>query len=125
MRSLVIATSVLVACTSTRPWGHARLVEQARSDHVTRTIPITLSRTGFTPNEIHVRVGERARLRFQRLTEGGCTGEVVVSLDGSHEIRRHLPVGVPVDIVLELERPGELGFTCGMRMLGGTIDVQP
>lgn len=114
-----------VACGSQRPWGRAHVVEPLESRVAVRTIPITVSRTGFTPSEIHVRVGERVRLRFQRMAEGGCAREVIVSLDDSHEIRRPLPVEVPVELDLELDRPGELGYTCGMRMLGGTIDVRP
>lgn len=110
-----------VACASTG-WGHAEL---ATSTVDTRIVDITASRTEFAPSRIEVAVGELVRLRFTRTTARGCAREVVISLDGEHQVRRALPVGVPVDITLRFDRAGELGFRCGMAMLGGTIDVRP
>lgn len=113
---------MLVACTSSMQWGGATL---ATPPPAARAIEITALRTKFDPNQISVRVGEIVRLRFTRTTGNSCAREVVVSLDGQHQIRRELPVGVPVEIALRFERSGELGFSCGMAMLGGSIDVRP
>lgn len=119
---LIIAS---VGCGAPRPWGKAHVVEAGLSVVDARTIEIAASRDGFTPNQIAVRVGELVRLRFERIVRGGCAKEVIVRLDDGREIRRDLPFKIPIEIVLELDSPGALGFTCGMYMLGGTIDVQP
>lgn len=113
-----------LACGSSRPWGEARLVEGGAQRDI-RTVRILVSRDAFTPSEVQVRVGERVRLQFVRMTGARCARELIVSLDGRHQIRRPLSVKVPLELVLELVRAGELGFSCGMRMLGGTIDVRP
>ncbi len=111
----------LTALASTTTWGHAELTQGP----ATHTIEITASRSAFSPNSITVYTGEVVRLRFTRTTSKSCAREVVISLDGAHQIRRALPVDVPVEIALRFDRPGELGFSCGMSMLGGTIDVRP
>jgi len=120
--SLAIAFA-LGACASQRPWGHAEAIDSAGA--ATRTIEITASRAAFAPNQLEVAVGELVRLRFTRTTAHSCAREVVVSLDAEHQLRRELPVGIPIDITLRFDRAGELGFTCGMSMLAGTIDVRP
>lgn len=113
---------VFVACASTTRWGRAEL---ATSSGEIRTVAITASRTAFMPDRIEVTVGEFVRLRFVRTTASSCAREVVVSLDGDRQIRRQLPVDVPAEITLRFDRAGELGFSCGMTMLGGTIAVRP
>lgn len=123
-----LAASAIIAataCGSTRPWGKARVVDGHGPQGIARTFSIVVSRDAFRPSEIEARAGERIRLRFERTSGSRCAREVIVILDRNHEIRIPLPVRVPVELVLELERPGELGFTCSMHMLGGTIDVRP
>lgn len=116
-----VALLLLAACAPTTPWGRATVAAPTID---ARTIEIAASRSRFEPNQLAVRLGEVVRLRFTRTTGNSCAREVMVSLDGEHQIRRELPVGIPVDIVLRFERPGELGFSCGMAMLGGSIDVR-
>lgn len=111
----------IVACATAYPWGHARVATTAPD---ARVVEITASRTAFTPSRIEVTVGELVRLRFTRTTSNGCAREVVLSLDGDHQISRELPVNVPIDLVLQFDRAGELGFSCGMAMLGGTIVIR-
>jgi plastocyanin domain-containing protein len=110
----------LVACASPYPWGHARIATDAREG---RTIEITATRTAFSPNRIEVALGEIVRLRFVRTTSNRCAREVIVNLDGEHQLRRELPVNGAVELVLEFDHVGELGFSCGMAMLGGTITI--
>lgn len=108
------------ACAS-QPWGRAHAIEQPAV--AVRTIDVSVARE-FWPKQLTARVGEVVRLRFTRTTPRSCAREVIVSLDGKHTIRRDLPVGTPVEVTLAFDKPGELGFTCGMGMLGATIDVQ-
>ena len=111
----------LAACTAGQPWGRAHVV--APSSEGGRSIDIAASRTEFAPDRVRVHLGETVHFRFTRTAERTCAREVVVSLDAKHRIRRDLPVGIPVEITLVFDEPGELGFTCGMEMLGGTIEV--
>ena len=111
---------VLAACAASTQWGHAEVTQAAAG----RTIEIAASHA-FAPNSVTVYAGEVVRLRFTRTTSRSCAREVVINLDGGHQIRRELPVNVPVDVALRFDRPGELGFSCGMAMMGGTIEVKP
>jgi len=88
-----------------------------------RTVEVVAARE-FTPKRITAHVGDVIRLRFTRTTERSCAREVIISLDAKHTIRRTLPVATPVDVTLAFDAPGELGFTCGMGMMGAAIDVQ-
>lgn len=117
MRSFVIA---LAACASSTPWGHATTAEPTPR----KVIDIAVTRTAFAPDRVVVHVGDAVTLRFTRTVERTCAKQVIVGLDADHEISRDLPVGTPVDIGLSFDRPGELVYSCGMRMLGGTIVVE-
>ena len=112
---------IVVACASPRPWGAAAVVAESP----TRTVEVSASRKGFAPDRVVTKVGERLRLRFTRVTATSCAKRVVISLDADHQIRRDLPVDVPVEVTLELTRAGEIGFSCSMAMLGGTIEIRP
>lgn len=77
---------------------------------------------GYKPSRIVVTEGERVRLKLVRKDYSPCAREIVF---GSLGIKRELPTGVPVVIELPALSPGEVEFTCGMKMLRGVIVVEP
>ena len=109
------------ACASPAPWG---LAIEAPPAPNARAIPVTVTAHGFEPNRIEVASGETATLVFTRRVEHTCAKQVIVELDGKHDLTRDLPVDQPVAVTLRFDRPGELGFTCGMKMFGATIVVR-
>jgi plastocyanin domain-containing protein len=77
---------------------------------------------GYHPSQITAKAGERLRLKFIRREYNSCTREVVFP---SLNIRRELPPNQPVVIDLPPLQAGELVFHCGMKMVRGTIQVEP
>lgn len=77
---------------------------------------------GYQPNLVKVTQGERVRLKFVRREYAGCTKEVVFPTLG---IKKTLPTDKPVLIDLPALEPGEVPFHCGMKMIKGTVQVEP
>jgi plastocyanin domain-containing protein len=73
---------------------------------------------GYAPNAVRVKAGRPVRLVFDRKDANPCTDEVVIPDFG---VRRFLPTGERTTIEITPATAGRYGFTCGMRMLRGTI----
>lgn len=112
---------VLGGCPSQTSWGHA--IEQPAAPSA-RRIDIAITQQGFEPKRIEVASGQNVTLVFTRQVEHTCAKKVIVLLDEHAEVARDLPMQQPVAIGLRFDRAGELGYTCGMKMLGGTIVVR-
>lgn len=121
MRRAALIVIAFCSCSSTSLLGRAHVIS---NDTDARPISIVVSRDAFTPDRIVARVGERIRLRFTRTTTSRCAREVIIGLN-SATIRRELPRGRTTEISVELDRVGEIGFSCSMHMLGGVIVVEP
>lgn len=117
----LFAIIAAAGCVASQPWGSATETMPAAD---ARSISIAVTRDGFVPKQIDVRHGETVSLVFTREVEHTCAKQVIVELDGHREVRRDLPLHQPVAVSLRFERAGELGFTCGMKMLGGTLTVR-
>jgi RND family efflux transporter MFP subunit len=84
-------------------------------------VRVTVTDTRFEPQRVTLRAGVPARLTFTRISEKTCaTAVVFVSLN----IKRDLPLNMPVTIDIPPRERGELAFACGMNMLSGTVVVQ-
>lgn len=102
------------------PVAHAE-TPAATTEQAARVIDIRVDR-GYHPDRIVVKAGERVRLRFTRTEYTGCTLEVVFPTLG---VRAKLPTNEPVEVDLGTPAVGEIPFHCGMKMIHGTIAVQP
>ena len=89
-----------------------------------KTIQIDVTPRGFEPSRLELARGDQALLVFTRKVERTCAERVIVELDAHARVERDLPLNQPVVIPLLFDGAGELGFTCGMQMLGGTIIVR-
>ncbi|HEX8738496.1 MAG TPA: cupredoxin domain-containing protein [Pyrinomonadaceae bacterium] len=84
-------------------------------------IKITVTKDGFTPEEITFKKGMPLKLAFYRADTENCANEIVFK---DLNIKKKLPVGevVLVDIPTDAEKT--FTFACGMNMYKGQIVVQ-
>jgi RND family efflux transporter MFP subunit len=84
-------------------------------------VRVTVTEASFDPQRITLRAGVPARITFTRTSDKTCATAVVFE---SLNIRRELPLNVPVSIEFTPDKAGEIAFACGMNMLHGTVVVQ-
>ena len=106
--------------TPTVPKGNSSATEAAPVAD-SQQVKVIITEQGFEPSRVMFRSGVPARLTFVRLTDKTCATEVAFA---SLNVRRALPLNEPVQIEFTPAKPGEIGFSCGMNMLRGTITVQ-
>lgn len=83
---------------------------------------ITVSKAGFTPQEIKLDRSKYSKLAFLRTDSENCGNEIVFK---DLNIKKQLPVGELVLVDLPENFKGKtLNFACGMDMLKGKILVQ-
>ncbi|MQA29004.1 MAG: efflux RND transporter periplasmic adaptor subunit [Luteitalea sp.] len=82
---------------------------------------VRVTERSFDPQRLMLRAGVPARLTFTRTSDKTCATAVVFE---SLNIRRELPLNVPVTIEFTPDKAGEIAFACGMNMLRGTVAVQ-
>ncbi len=82
---------------------------------------IEVTSSGYTPSRLVVKAGETVELVFHRGDDRNCARTVVFPKLG---ITRELPAGETVTITFTPKEPGEISFTCGMGMFGGTVVVE-
>jgi len=83
---------------------------------------VVVNERGYEPATVSVQRGRPLRLTFVRTTDKTCGTEVVFP---SLNITRPLPLNQPVIVEFTPEKTGEVVFECGMKMLRGTVVVQP
>ena len=77
---------------------------------------------GYSPDTIVVKQGVPVRLDFQREESSSCSEQVVF---GDFGIARDLPAFKTTPVEFTPDKAGTFAFTCGMRMLRGTLVVTP
>jgi hypothetical protein len=80
-------------------------------------IKVKVTGGGFVPERIEATAGRPIKLRFMRTSRDTCGKQVVFPSLG---VTRDLPLDKPVEVDL-IAPKGELSFTCGMRMLKGSV----
>jgi plastocyanin domain-containing protein len=93
--------------------------EQKSRPAAVRTIEVGVT-GAFSPEEIHVKRGERVNLVFTRSTDRTCATSVHMKGLG---IDRDLPLGKPVTVALKPDKAGKFRFACSMDMIAGTLIV--
>jgi Cupredoxin-like domain len=81
---------------------------------------------GYSPNQLVLTAGIPVRLKFLRRDTGGCTSKVLIP---EFKIAQDLPEGKTTIVEFTPKKAGTYQFTCGMKMVRGTIlvnsSVQP
>lgn len=83
-------------------------------------IDIVVDHGVYTPARIEVPAGKPVTLRFLRRDASPCAEKVVFDSLG---ISEDLPLNKPREVWLPALVPGELKFTCQMKMYRGTLVV--
>ncbi len=85
-----------------------------------QTATVNVGAQEFTPATVRLRAGVPARITFIRTEETSCGTDVVFP---SLNIRKPLPLKVPVVVEFTPAKAGELSFTCGAGMFKGVVVV--
>jgi hypothetical protein len=75
---------------------------------------------GYEPSEVKLKKGVPARLRFIRKDTGGCTEQLLIPDFG---VKQVLPGLTETVVEFTPDKAGSFPFTCGMKMLKGTLVV--
>lgn len=86
-----------------------------------RTAELELVAGQYTPNVVHGRAGVPLRLRITVRERHGCATRLLVPDLG---IDAALLAGGTVDVLVPAARPGTYLFTCGQRMVKGSLVLE-
>lgn len=87
-----------------------------------QVVEVNVSNKGYTPHRIALEAGVPARFVFTRTEQAGCADHVQIPAFGVEKTA--LPLHEPVTIEFTPTEGGEYAFTCGMKMMKGTLLVK-
>jgi plastocyanin domain-containing protein len=99
-------------------WIQPRMARPAPATTARGVVDILVADGAYQPAEVGVPAGRDTVLRFLRRDASPCAAMVLIDELG---ISAELPVGRPVDVVVNPPRAGRYAFTCQMRMYRGTL----
>jgi plastocyanin domain-containing protein len=114
MRPFVLLAAALAAATLSAGCGAPAPAGPVRYE-------IAVGSTGYTPDRVKAKVGQEVVLVFTRTTDQTCGTEVVIPSENDRTVA--LPLNQPTEVHITPKEKGEVGFTCGMKMFKGTIEV--
>ncbi|MEO8844539.1 MAG: cupredoxin domain-containing protein [Kofleriaceae bacterium] len=86
-----------------------------------RHIAITVDTSGYKPEKIAGKPGEKLVLVFTRTADSTCIAQLVTPDKKTVD----LPMNTPVEVAVTVPQTGEVGFACGMDMFHGTVVADP
>jgi plastocyanin domain-containing protein len=86
-----------------------------------RHVSIEANKSGYTPDKIAGKPGEKMVLVFTRTADSECISQLKAP-DGKLV---DLPMNKPVEVAVTVPQSGEVGFACGMDMFHGVVVAQP
>lgn len=109
--SVVLAALALAGCEKKPPPG---------PEATSGAVAITADDKGFKPSSVKFKKGAPATLIFTRTSDDTCATEVVFP---QLDIKKDLPKGTPVTIVVPTDKEQTLTFQCGMGMYKSSVVV--
>jgi plastocyanin domain-containing protein len=100
--------------------GSSDVVAEGSLQNGVRVVELAVTGNGFEPSRVKVHQGEKVRLVVTRKTQRTCATEIVIKDAG---INVPLPLDKAVAVEFTPKKTGELRYTCGMGMIGGTLFV--
>ena len=88
--------------------------------HVARH-DLAITTKGFEPDRLAISRNVPIELRFTRTTDDTCAKAISIP---TLRLERDLPLNAPVIVPIPPQPSGERGFTCGMKMLKGSLIVR-
>ncbi|MBI4511377.1 MAG: cupredoxin domain-containing protein [Deltaproteobacteria bacterium] len=112
-------TLVAAACSS----GKAEAAKTAKAGKAAheQVVEVAVTSDGFVPATIKVRAGHPVKLVVTRKVDRTCATDIVIK---SLDIKKPLPLNVPVEVTFTPKQPGKLRFACSMDMIAGEIVVE-
>ena len=127
MRALVIAVCALAlfACDKGKksappPKQEAPVTAGSVAEGV-RRIDVEANTSGYNPERIAGKPGEKLMLVFKRTVDADCLAQLKTPEGKVVD----LPMNKPVEVAVTVPDKGELTFACGMDMFHGTIVATP
>jgi plastocyanin domain-containing protein len=93
---------------------------QVTAKPVNGIVEVRVDQAGFHPDRIQLPVNTESILRFTRTAEKTCNDGVLIPDLG---IDQKFPLNQPVDVTITPNTPGEIVFSCPMKMSTGVIEV--
>jgi Cu(I)/Ag(I) efflux system membrane fusion protein len=93
--------------------------DEHKGNHIQSEVKIIVN-GNYSPNVIHAKRGKKLTIAFERHDESKCTDEVVFE---DFNIRKILPSHQTTVVELTPQKAGEFAFSCGMKMIHGTLIV--
>ncbi|GEM_PF-6746787 len=94
---------------------------EGHDEHATaKRVEVEVLASGYQPSMVMAKAGEPITIVFKRTTDQGCGQVVMIPSAG---IKKDLPLNEPVEVTFTPKSSGNLEFTCGMKMMKGTIMV--
>ena len=115
MRGIWMALAILIILLTT-----AVASVSARQSAVPQTAQVRITKNGFEPSNLKLKVNVPARITFLRQTNDTCATSVVIS---EYKIKKDLPLNQPVVAEFTPAKTGKFSFVCGMQMLKGDLVV--
>ncbi len=82
-----------------------------------RKVPVTADTSGYKPERIVGKPGEKLLLVFTRTADSTCIAQLVTPDKKTID----LPMNTPVEVAVTVPATGEVGFACGMDMFHGVV----
>jgi plastocyanin domain-containing protein len=117
---LLSAAAAVALAAAPAPAQQPGPVAEGKLVNGVRVVELTVTGNGFEPSNVKVRKGEKVRLVVTRKTQRTCATEIVIKDAG---INVPLPLDKAVAVEFTPKKTGELRYTCGMGMIGGTLFV--
>lgn len=82
---------------------------------------VKVTEQGYEPTVVSFRRSIPVKVTFIRTATATCGTQIVLP---DYEIKRDLPLNVPILVEFMPKKAGEFSFTCGMGMLRGSLIVR-
>jgi plastocyanin domain-containing protein len=96
------------------------IVAMAQQADQTQTAKVVITKTGFEPGSLKLKLNVPAKVTFLRQTNDTCATSVVIS---EYKIKKDLPLNQPVVVEFTPTKTGNFSFVCGMFMVKGELIV--
>jgi Cu(I)/Ag(I) efflux system membrane fusion protein len=85
-----------------------------------QTAKVLITKNGFEPNNLKLKVNVPAKVTFLRQTNDTCATSIVIP---EYKIKKEVPLNQSVVVEFKPTKTGKFSFVCGMQMLKGDLVV--
>lgn len=93
---------------------------EAKPAVAARHVKVGVTESGFEPNNIPAKAGEKLVLDITRVTDDTCATSIVIP---DQKVKVELPLNKEVAVPVDAGKAGRIAFACPMNMITGAIVV--